>query len=249
MMKRLAKMAVMAIAGSVMFFNGNVIAEEIEAENAAGCVEEVEEDEESEKIEEIIEKELHEIEEAKEDKVPASEEEESFEEENPEEESFEEECFEEETFEEEYFEEETFEEEYFEEETFEESFEEEEEFITIEDYDTPLGLEYTQEEMEEAAREQQEAQEKQEEQKKQINQENMRVTIYTSRQDSTLPGEQITLSSQIEGFEDVSGMAYQWMADKGAGFEPVSGANGASYTFTADEENMGWNWRLMVYFC
>ena len=205
MMKRLAKMAVMAIAGSVMFFNGNVIAEEIEAENAAGCVEEVEEDEESEKIEEIIEKELHEIEEAKEDKVPASEEEESF--------------------------------------------EEEEEFITIEDYDTPLGLGYTQEEMEEAAREQQEAQEKQEEQKKQINQENMRVTIYTSRQDSTLPGEQITLSSQIEGFEDVSGMAYQWMADKGAGFEPVSGANGASYTFTADEENMGWNWRLMVYFC
>ena len=243
MMKRLAKMAVMAIAGSVMFFNGNVIAEEIEAENAAGCVEEVEEDEESEKIEEIIEKELHEIEEAKEDKVPASEEEESFEEENPEEESFEEECFEEETFEEEYFEEETFEEEYFEEETFEESFEEEEEFITIEDYDTPLGLGYTQEEMEEAAREQQEAQEKK------INQENMKVTIYTSRQDSTLPGEQITLSSQIEGFEDVSGMAYQWMADKGDGFEPVAGANENSYTFTADEENMGWNWRLMVYFC
>ena len=224
MMKRLAKMAVMAIAGSVMFFNGNVIAEEIEAENAAGCVEEAEEDEESEKIEEFIEKELHEIEEAEEEKAPAAEEEESFEEE-------------------------TFEEEYFEEETFEENFEEEEEFITIEDYDTPLGLGYTQEEMEEAAREQQEAQEKQEEQKKQINQENMRVTIYTSRQDSTLPGEQITLSSQIEGFEDVSGMAYQWMADKGAGFEPVSGANGASYTFTADEENMGWNWRLMVYFC
>ena len=233
MMNRLAKMAVMAIAGSVMFFNGNVIAEEIEPENAAGCVEEVEEDEESEKIEEIIEKELHEIEEAKEDKVPASEEEESFEEENPEEESFEEECFEEETFEEEYFEE----------ETFEESFEEEEEFITIEDYDTPLGLGYTQEEMEEAAREQQEAQEKK------INQENMKVTIYTSRQDSTLPGEQITLSSQIEGFEDVSGMAYQWMADKGDGFEPVAGANENSYTFTADEENMGWNWRLMVYFC
>ena len=220
MMKRLAKMAVMAIAGSVMFFNGNVIAEEIEAENAAGCVEEAEEDEESEKIEEFIEKELHEIEEAEEK-----------------------ESFEEESFEEEYFEEETFEEEYYEEETFEENLEEEEEFITIEDYDTPLGLGYTQEEMEEAAREQQE------EQKKQINQENMKVTIYTSRQDSTLPGEQITLSSQIEGFEDVSGMAYQWMADKGAGFEPVSGANGASYTFTADEENMGWNWRLMVYFC
>ena len=228
MMKRLAKMAVMAIAGSVMFFNGNVIAEEIEAENAAGCVEEAEEDEESEKIEEFIEKELHEIEEAEEEKAPAAEEEESFEEE---------------TFEEEYFEEETFEEEYFEEETFEENFEEEEEFITIEDYDTPLGLGYTQEEMEEAAREQQEAQEKK------INQENMKVTIYTSRQDSTLPGEQITLSSQIEGFEDVSGMAYQWMADKGDGFEPVAGANENSYTFTADEENMGWNWRLMVYFC
>ena len=205
MMNRLAKMAVMAIAGSVMMFSSNVIAEEIEAENAAGFVEEIEEDEESEEIEEFIEKELHEIEENAEDEASVSEEEESF--------------------------------------------EEEEEFITIEDYDTPLGLGYTQEEMEEAAREQQEAQEKQEEQKKQINQENMRVTIYTSRQDSTLPGEQITLSSQIEGFEDVSGMAYQWMADKGAGFEPVSGANGASYTFTADEENMGWNWRLMVYFC
>ena len=239
MMNRLAKMAVMAIAGSVMMFSSNVIAEEIEAENAAGFVEEIEEDEESEEIEEFIEKELHEIEENAEDEASVSEEEESFEEENSGEESFEEETFEEENFEEEYFEE----------ETFEENFEEEEEFITIEDYDTPLGLGYTQEEMEEAAREQQEAQEKQEEQKKQINQENMRVTIYTSRQDSTLPGEQITLSSQIEGFEDVSGMAYQWMADKGAGFEPVSGANGASYTFTADEENMGWNWRLMVYFC
>ena len=228
MMNRLAKMAVMAIAGSVMMFSSNVIAEEIETENAAGFVEEIEEDEESEEIEEFIEKELHEIEENAEDEASVSEEEESFEEENSGEESFEEE---------------TFEEEYFEEETFEENFEEEEEFITIEDYDTPLGLGYTQEEMEEAAREQQEAQEKK------INQENMKVTIYTSRQDSTLPGEQITLSSQIEGFEDVSGMAYQWMADKGAGFEPVSGANGASYTFTADEENMGWNWRLMVYFC
>ena len=200
-------------------------------------------------IEEFIEKELHEIEENAEDEASVSEEEESFEEENSGEESFEEETFEEENFEEEYFEEETFEEEYFEEETFEENFEGEEEFITIEDYDTPLGLGYTQEEMEEAAREQQEAQEKQEEQKKQINQENMKVTIYTSRQDSTLPGEQITLSSQIEGFEDVSGMAYQWMADKGDGFEPVAGANENSYTFTADEENMGWNWRLMVYFC
>ena len=218
MMKRLAKMAVMAIAGSVMMFSSNVIAEEIETENAAGFVEEIEEDEESEEIEEFIEKELHEIEENAEDEASVSEEEESFEEENSGEESFEE-------------------------ETFEENFEEEEEFITIEDYDTPLGLGYTQEEMEEAAREQQEAQEKK------INQENMKVTIYTSRQDSTLPGEQITLSSQIEGFEDVSGMAYQWMADKGDGFEPVAGANENSYTFTADEENMGWNWRLMVYFC
>ena len=218
MMNRLAKMAVMAIAGSVMMFSSNVIAEEIETENAAGFVEEIEEDEESEEIEEFIEKELHEIEENAEDEASVSEEEESFEEENSGEESFEE-------------------------ETFEENFEEEEEFITIEDYDTPLGLGYTQEEMEEAAREQQEAQEKK------INQENMKVTIYTSRQDSTLPGEQITLSSQIEGFEDVSGMAYQWMADKGDGFEPVAGANENSYTFTADEENMGWNWRLMVYFC
>ena len=243
MVKKKKKMAVMAIAGSVMMFSSNVIAEEIEAENAAGFVEEIEEDEESEEIEEIIEKELHEIEENAEDEASVSEEEESFEEENSGEESFEEETFEEENFEEEYFEEETFEEEYFEEETFEESFEEEEEFITIEDYDTPLGLGYTQEEMEEAAREQQEAQEKN------INKETTTTAIYTSRQDSTLPGEQITLSSQIEGFEDVSGMAYQWMADKGAGFEPVSGANGASYTFTADEENMGWNWRLMVYFC
>ena len=233
MMNRLAKMAVMAIAGSVMMFSSNVIAEEIETENAAGFVEEIEEDEESEEIEEFIEKELHEIEENAEDEASVSEEEESFEEENSGEESFEEETFEEENFEEEYFEE----------ETFEENFEEEEEFITIEDYDTPLGLGYTQEEMEEAAREQQEAQEKK------INQENMKVKIYTSRQDSTLPGEQITLSSQIEGFEDVSGMAYQWMADKGDGFEPVAGANENSYTFTADEENMGWNWRLMVYFC
>ncbi len=124
--------------------------------------------------------------------------------------------------------------------------EEDDEFLTIEDYDTPLGLGYTQEEMEQAAQEQLLAQAAQEQQR---SQENMKVTIYTSRQADTLPGDQITLTSQVEGFDDCSGIAYQWMSDKGNGFEPVAGANQETYSYTADEENMGWSWRLMVYFC
>lgn len=285
MKNRIAKIAVMALAGSVMIYGGNVTAEEIEIENAAEYVEEIGEDEEPELIEALVEKGSCETEEDEtmiideEEEIKNGdliiEEAEIIEEETFAEENFEEEILEDTSFEEEYFEEipfetetaeepvfeegnleetdalaeENFEEPVFAEDTAEEEFLEEdyfeeesfkEDLITIEDYDTPLGLGYTREEMEEAAREQQE---------EQIDPENMKVTIFTSMQDGTLPGEQVTLTSQIEGFENVNGMAYQWMADKGYGFEPVSGANDNSYTFTADEENMGWNWRLMVYFC
>ena len=113
-----------------------------------------------------------------------------------------------------------------------------EEFIEIDDYDTPLGLGYTQEEMEAAAKAQMEAMAAQ-----------MKVTISCSRESSTRPGDTICLTSEVEGFDSCSGIAYQWMCDKGNGYEPVNGANGAEYSFTADEENMGWGWRLMVYYC
>ena len=113
-----------------------------------------------------------------------------------------------------------------------------EEFIEIDDYDTPLGLGYTQEEMEAAAKAQMEAMAAQ-----------MKVTISCSRESSTRPGDTICLTSEVEGFDSCSGIAYQWMCDKGNGYEPVNGANGAEYSFTADEDNMGWGWRLMVYYC
>ena len=113
-----------------------------------------------------------------------------------------------------------------------------EEFIEIDDYDTPLGLGYTQEEMEAAAKAQMEAMAAQ-----------MKVTISCSRESSPRPGDTICLTSEVEGFDSCSGIAYQWMCDKGNGYEPVNGANGAEYSFTADEENMGWGWRLMVYYC
>ena len=62
------------------------------------------------------------------------------------------------------------------------------------------------------------------------------------------PGETITLTSLLEGFEDCEKIVYQWECDKGEGFEPVAGANSDTWEYAGTAETLAWNWRLKVYF-
>ena len=75
---------------------------------------------------------------------------------------------------------------------------------------------------------------------------NMRVTISSSKTAATQAGDVITLSSSIEGFDGCSQIAYQWMVDRGNGYEVMPGANSSSYSYTADADSLNWGWRLMV---
>jgi len=74
----------------------------------------------------------------------------------------------------------------------------------------------------------------------------MSVTIWSSKNAGTQAGDVITLNSSISGFDGCSQIAYQWMCDRGNGYEAVSGANGPSYSYTADADSLNWGWRLMV---
>ena len=75
-----------------------------------------------------------------------------------------------------------------------------------------------------------------------------KVTIFTSRRAVVELGETIEMTSLLEGFLDTDNIAYQWECDKGNGFEPVEGANEATYSYQADVDNLTWDWRLRVYF-
>ncbi len=72
------------------------------------------------------------------------------------------------------------------------------------------------------------------------------VTIATTGNEDTKAGDTVTLTSELIGFDDASGITYQWMCNKGSGYEEVPGANGPSYSFTADEESLNWTWQLSV---
>ena len=75
-----------------------------------------------------------------------------------------------------------------------------------------------------------------------------KVTIFSSKWSKDYPGETIYLTSMLEGFKDTDDLYFQWMCNKGQGFEEIEGANADSYSFTFTEENKGWGWKLMVYF-
>ena len=73
-----------------------------------------------------------------------------------------------------------------------------------------------------------------------------KVTIFTSRRSIMEEGEEINLTSKLEGFEDAEEILYVWKVNKGNGFEEIPGANEATYTFTATEETLTWSWHLTV---
>ena len=72
-----------------------------------------------------------------------------------------------------------------------------------------------------------------------------KVTIFTSQRISTEPGETITISSKLEGFDGLD-VSYVWKVDKGNGFEIIEGANAPEYSFTASQESLSWEWQLAV---
>ena len=74
-----------------------------------------------------------------------------------------------------------------------------------------------------------------------------KVTLFTSKWVATRPGENIYITSQLEGFEDCTEIAYQWLCDKGSGFEPVEGATGSTLQFVADKDTVTYYWKLRVY--
>ena len=78
--------------------------------------------------------------------------------------------------------------------------------------------------------------------------ENMKVTIFTSRRTVVEPGETITLTSRLEGFENCEIVVYQWQYDRGNGFEDIPGADADTYAFAADVETLSYDWRLVVYY-
>ena len=76
---------------------------------------------------------------------------------------------------------------------------------------------------------------------------NFKVTIFSSRRSVMMPGETITLTSKLEGFENYD-IVLQWECDKGNGFEDVPGANSDTYSFEASIETLRYDWRLAVYY-
>ena len=78
-------------------------------------------------------------------------------------------------------------------------------------------------------------------------QEKMEVLIFTSRRAVLSIGDPITLTSELHGFDGYEIM-YQWQCDRGAGFQDIPGANGATYTFEATEDTLQYSWMLEVYY-
>lgn len=74
-----------------------------------------------------------------------------------------------------------------------------------------------------------------------------KVTIKSSAKSVMEEGETVHLTSSISGFDGYE-ISYQWLCDKGSGFQEVSGANSDSYSFAVTKENLSWNWKLRVYY-
>lgn len=76
---------------------------------------------------------------------------------------------------------------------------------------------------------------------------NFKITIFTTRRSVMMPGETITLTSKLEGFDGYETLL-QWECNKGNGYEAIEGANGDSYSYEANAETLSYDWRLTVYY-
>ena len=74
-----------------------------------------------------------------------------------------------------------------------------------------------------------------------------KVIITSSRKDTVIRDQFITLYSQLIGFDDVE-PHYQWQVDRGDGngWVDVEGATGATHSFVARPDTILYNWRLLV---
>ena len=74
-----------------------------------------------------------------------------------------------------------------------------------------------------------------------------KVYIFTSRKTMVTEGEPIRLTSLLQGFNGLD-VDYQWQYDRGEGWENVPNATEPTYTYTADEVTLTYDWRLRVHY-
>lgn len=74
-----------------------------------------------------------------------------------------------------------------------------------------------------------------------------KVLITSSRKDTVIRDQFITLYSELVGFEGLE-PHYQWQVDRGDGngWVDVEGATGATHSFVARPDTILYNWRLIV---
>ena len=74
-----------------------------------------------------------------------------------------------------------------------------------------------------------------------------KVLIKSSRGDTVIEGEIITLKSKLVGFDDVE-VQYQWQVDRGdgEGWVDVEGATGPEHSFVARKDTILYSWRLTI---
>ena len=74
-----------------------------------------------------------------------------------------------------------------------------------------------------------------------------KVLIKSSRGETVIEGEIITLKSKLVGFDDVE-VHYQWQVDRGdgEGWVDVEGATGPEHSFVARKDTILYSWRLTI---
>ncbi len=75
----------------------------------------------------------------------------------------------------------------------------------------------------------------------------MSVSLDSSATSQMTEGETVVLTASISGFDGYEVM-YQWSCNKGNGFEVVSTGSDSTYSFSATQESLSWDWKVDVYY-